>query len=110
MRLKRNRKLDRAPVRRSKYGRMPLDGPLFQGSKPESWGEPDEEWEGQDAQGRPVELAAWHHLHVRQAREVEMTVYRVLRPQAPDTKRDPRESWFCWVGPLPLPLSEVAST
>ena len=35
---------------------------------------------------------------------------RVLRPQARESKRDPRESWFCWVGAEPLPLAEVAAT
>src|SRR5437763_1650339 len=34
IRLKRNRKLYRPPVRTSPKGRPPLDGPLFQGSRP----------------------------------------------------------------------------
>lgn len=110
IRLKRNRKLYRRPVRRHKKGRAPLHGPLFQGSKPQTWGEPDETWSGTDERGKPVQIHLWRQLHFRQAQEVEVAVYRVLRPQARESKRDPRESWFCWVGAEPLPLAEVAAT
>ncbi len=41
---------------------------------------------------------------------MEVTVFRILREQAQGTKRDPRESWFVWVGPQELDLSEVAAT
>ncbi len=39
-----------------------------------------------------------------------MSVYRVLRERARGTKRDPRESWFYWMGKAPLLLEEVAAT
>jgi hypothetical protein len=112
LRLKRNRKLYRpapsAPP--GKRGAPRKDGPLFQGSKPETWGEPDEEWQGTDEAGKPLVVQAWHHLHFRQARQVQVSVYRVLREDARDTKRDPRESWFCFLGQAPLPLEQVAAT
>ncbi len=112
MRLKRNRKLYRrapaAPL--GKRGAPRKDGDLFQGSKPETWGEPDQQWQGTDEQGKPIQVFAWHHLHFRQAREIEVSVYRVLRERAKGTRRDPVESWFCWRGPVPLPLCEVVST
>lgn len=112
MRLKRNRKLYRTapPVEAGKRGARRLDGDLFQGSKPETWGEPDEMWQGSDEAGNPIQVAAWHHLHVRQAREIEVTVYRVLRERAKGTRRDPVESWFCFLGPVALPACEVVST
>jgi len=112
MRLKRNRKLYRAapPARTGKRGAPCKDGALFQASKPETWGEPDQQWQGTDEQGKPIQVAAWHHLHFRQAREIEVVVYRVLRERAKGTKRDPAESWFCWIGPTPLPPCEVVST
>ncbi len=112
MRLKRNRKLYRAapPAPTGKRGARRLDGALFQGSKPETWGEPDEGWQGSDQTGKPIQVTAWHHLHFRQAREIEVTVYRVLRERAKGTKRDPVESWFCFLGPVPLPSCEVVST
>jgi hypothetical protein len=112
MRLKRNRKLYRpAPPRLpGKRGTPRKDGDLFQGSRPESWGEPDASWSGTDWRGKPMVVQAWRHLHFRQAREVAVTVFRVLRERAKGTKRDPRESWFVWVGQDELELSEVAVT
>jgi Transposase DDE domain len=110
MRLKRNRKLYRPvpPRLAGARGTPRKDGDLFQGSRPETWKEPDAWWQGNDWRGKPLTVQAWHHLHVRQAREVEVTVFRVLRERAKGTKRDPRESWFVWVGQGELPLAEVA--
>jgi hypothetical protein len=112
MRLKRNRKLYRPapPYSPGKRGAPRKDGDLFQGSRPETWGEPDAAFAGTDEGGKAIEVQAWHQLHFRQAREVEVTVFRVLRLGAHETKRDPRESWFVWIGPDQLPLAEVAST
>jgi|SRR5579883_28496 hypothetical protein len=111
LRLKRNRKLYRQAPEPAvgKRGAPRKDGDLFQGSRPETWGEPDASWQGSDEQGRPITVHAWQHMHFKQAREVELTVYRVLREGAKGTRRDPRESWFVWVGPGPLPLEEVVT-
>jgi hypothetical protein len=111
LRLKRNRKLYRQapPPVAGKRGAPRKDGDLFQGSRPETWGEPTATWQGRDEQGRPVTVQAWLHVHFRQAREVELTVYRVLREGAKGTRRDPRESWFVWVEGEPLPLEEVVA-
>jgi len=112
LRLKRNRKLYRPAPAQSwgKRGAPRKDGALFQGSKPETWGEPEQEWNGTDEQGKLILVQAWHHLHFRQAREVEVTVFRVLRERAKGTKRDPRESWFCFLGKTPLSPEEAAAT
>lgn len=112
MRLKRNRKLYRpAPAHPpGKRGAPRKDGNLFQGSRPETWGEPTASWKGTDWRGKELVVQAWKRLHFRQAREVEVTVFRVLRDQASETKRDPRESWFVWVGEQDLPLAEVAQS
>jgi hypothetical protein len=112
MRLKRNRKLyRRVPARQpGQRGAPRKDGALFQGSRPETWGNPDAVWSGTDWKGHPIRVQAWHQLHVRQARDIEVTVFRVLRERAKGNRRDPRESWFVWLGEEPLPLSEVAET
>lgn len=112
IRLKRNRKLYRpAPPRLPRQRGAPRkDGDLFQGSHPQTWGEPDASFHGTDWRDKPLVVQAWHHLHFRQAREVELTVFRVLRERAKGTKRDPRESWFVWVAQEPLALSEVAAS
>lgn len=49
-------------------------------------------------------------MHIRQAREVEVTVFHVLRKGATGIKRDPRESWFAWIDKQALAPDEVASS
>lgn len=112
MRLKRTRKLSRpAPAPPpGKRGAPRKDGDLFQGSRPQTWGEPGASWKGSDWRGKPLVVQAWKRLHFRQAREVEVTVFRVLREGASGTKRDPRERWFVWGGEQALALSEVAES
>ncbi len=109
IRLKRNRKLYRpAPPRQPKQRGAPCKhGPLFQGTRPETYGPADAEWEGVDEHGKRVVVSCWKHLHFREAPETEVSVIRVLREAARDTKRDPRESWFLWTGTTDLPLEQV---
>jgi Transposase DDE domain len=107
-RLKRNRKLYRAaPPRTGKRGAPCKHGPLFQGTRPETYGPADAQWEGTDEQGKRVWVASWKGLHFQQAPQAEVTVIRVQREAARDTKRDPRESWFIWTGKEELPLPQV---
>jgi hypothetical protein len=94
IRLKRNRKLYRHPIRTSGKGRPPLDGPLFQGTRPQTLGEAEATWRGFDEKGHVVTVSRWSGLHFRQARDVQVRVFRVQREGAKDSKRDPRESWF----------------
>lgn len=94
IRLKRNRKVYRPPVRTSTRGRPPLDGPLFQGSRPETVYGAEAVWTSDDSKAKAVRVSRWSQLHVRQAREVQVCVLQVQREGAKDSKRDPRESWF----------------
>jgi len=66
-------------------------------------------WEGQDEKGHRVLVEVWEHLHLKQAREIAGTVIRVTRFGAADSQRDPRVSWFLWVGQAPAPLARVWS-
>jgi hypothetical protein len=111
IRLKRNRKLYRpAPPRKPKQRGAPCKhGPLFQGTRPETYGPADAEWEGVDEHGKRVVVSCWRGLHFREAPEAEVRVIRVLREAARDTKRDPRESWFVWTGQQEIPLAQVRS-
>ncbi len=88
-------------------GRPALDGPRFKGSDARTHGSPDDDWQGQDAKGQPVQVTAWGGLHLQEARHIPITVLRVFRPSARGTKRDPRVSWFWWLGSTPPLLSEV---
>lgn len=109
IRLKRNRKLYRpAPPRQPKQRGAPRKhGALFQGSCPETDGDADAQWEGVDEHGKRVVVSCWKHLHFREAPQTEVSVIRVLREAARDTKRDPRESWFIWTGGEDVPLEQV---
>jgi hypothetical protein len=109
IRLKRNRKLYRpAPPRQPKQrGPSRKHGALFQGSRPETYGPADAEWEGIDEHGKRVVVSCWKHLHFRQAPATQVSVIRVQREAARDTKRDPRESWFIWTGEEDVPLEQV---
>jgi hypothetical protein len=100
IRLKVNRKLYRsAPPRKpGQRGAPAKHGALFQGSRPETHGPADAEWEGVDEQGKRVVVSCWQGLHFRDAPQVPVTVIRVLREAARDSKRDPRISWFLWTG------------
>ena len=98
-----------APPASGKRGAPRKDGARFQGSDPSSHGPPDHDWSGSDAQGRPVRVTVWGQLHLLKARSVSITAVRILRERARNTKRDPRESWFWWLGgPLPA-LAELAT-
>src|SRR5206468_1908309 len=97
-----------APPRTGKPGAPRKDGDRFQGRDPTTHGVPDADWSGQDAHGQVVQVTCWSGLHLRKARQVPITVVRMIRTRARGTKRDPRESWFWWLGePLPA-LVEVA--
>lgn len=106
IRLKRNRKLYRPPVRKTARGRPPLDGPLFQGTRPETLGGAEAIWESQDETGKTITVTRWSGLHVRQARQLPLTVFRVEREGAKGNKRDPRESWFICLNET-IPLQHV---
>ena len=111
IRLKRNRKLYRAapPKKEKQRGAPRKHGPLFQGTRPETYGSADAQWEGTDEQGKRVVVSCWKHLHFREAPEAEVSVIRVQREAARDSKRDPRESWFIWTGSQEVPLEQVRS-
>ncbi|GHO88551.1 NF041680 family putative transposase [Dictyobacter formicarum] len=108
IRLKRNRKLYRAPVRTHARGRMPLDGPVLQGSRPETLSGENASYQDHDRAGKLISVTRWDGLHVRQARDLSLSVVRLIREGAKDSKRDPRESWFVMLGP-DIALSDISS-
>jgi hypothetical protein len=109
VRLKGNRCLYRvAPERSGKRGAPRKDGDKLQPDDPESHGTPSGHWQGRDAKQRALEISWWHHLHVKGARWLEMAVIRVVRPHATNKERDPRVSWFVWIGKEQADLVNVA--
>jgi DDE superfamily endonuclease len=108
LRVKSNRVFYRpAPPKTGKRGAPCKDGARFQCSDPSTHGQPDEQWQGTDEQGHRIEVACWKGLHLRQARQIEVTLIRVIRHHASDKPRDPRESWFLWTGEECIALEQV---
>jgi len=97
-----------APPPTGKKGCPRKDGTKLQPNDPATHGQADGEWKGTEEKGRPVEVTWWKHMHVKQARWLEMTVLRVVRPHATDKERDPRVSWFVWIGDQEADLAQIA--
>ena len=110
IRLAKNRVLYRpAPARTGKRGAPRPRWPALQMRRARDARSPDRVWEGQDQKGHRLQVEAWEHLHLKQAREIAGTVIRVTRFGAADSQRDPRVSWFLWVGQAPAPLARAWS-
>lgn len=99
IRLKSNRCFFRpAPVRTGKRGGPRKDGDKLRPDAEATHAHPDGVWEGTDSKARPVHLRWWKHLHVKDARYLDLTVIRIERSHASNSERDPRVSWFVWIG------------
>jgi hypothetical protein len=110
-RFAKNRVLYRAaPPRTGKRGHPKMDGAPFKCKDAATHGSPDAHWRADADTGKHVEVDAWNNLHFRDARHIRVSVVRVTRLAAKDTKRDPRVSWFLFEGKQMPPLSEVTAT
>jgi hypothetical protein len=49
-------------------------------------------------------------LHLRTARELEVSVIQIIRSGATGRARDPKSSWFVWQGERPVPLADISPT
>jgi hypothetical protein len=112
LRVKQNRVFYRAaPARQpGQLGAPRKDGERFQCQDESSHGEPDETWEGLDATGARIEVRCWNHLHLRQARQIEVSVIQIIRHGASGKARDPKISWFVWQGERSAPLAQISPT
>jgi hypothetical protein len=108
-RLKSNRCFYRvAPPPTGKKGAPRKDGAKLQPKDETTHGGSDGMWSGTDEQDRPVEVTWWKHMHVKAARWLEVTVLRVVRSHATNKERDPRVSWFVWIGDPEADLALIA--
>ncbi|GER86247.1 hypothetical protein KDW_04090 [Dictyobacter vulcani] len=108
-RLKSNRCFYRAaPPPTGKKGCPRKDGDKLQPKDPATHQDPDGVWKGTDEKERPVEVTWWKHMHVKQARYLDVTVLRVVRPHATNKERDPRVSWFVWIGDQEADVTQIA--
>lgn len=108
-RLKSNRCLYRpAPEPTGKKGGPRKDGAKLQPKDPTTHEKPTSTWEGTDAKGRPVEVTSWKQMHIKEARWLEVTVLQVVRSHATNKERDPRVSWFVWIGDQEADVLQIA--
>jgi DDE superfamily endonuclease len=108
-RLKQKRRFYRpAPLPSGKRGAPYKDGALLQIGNTATYGTPDGQASRKDGKGRSVEISWWRNVHVKDARWLSLTVIRVVRPQASNTKRDPRTSWLVWLGDEQEDVAEIA--
>lgn len=109
IRLKSNRCFYRpAPAPTGKRGAPRKRGDKLQPKDPASQFEPSGQGEALDQAGEVVRVRFWKHMHIRDADWLRLSVIRVERPQATDTKCDPRISWFVWIGEATADLVQVA--
>ena len=110
LRVKSNRVFYRpAPVRLpGQVGASRKDGERFQCKDESSHDEPDETWEGLDAKGARIQVRCWNHLHLRQARWLQVSVIQIIRHGATGKARDPKISWFVWQGDRSAPLAQIS--
>ncbi len=106
-RVRPNRKLRRAPPTYSGRGRPPEHGSVFRLSDPTTWGPPDEEWRGEDPDLGPVLVQRWNGLHFEGAPTRPVTLFRIERPAARSSRRDPRVVWLGWCGKSLGPLEQT---
>ena len=99
-----------APPKTGRRGAPKKDGTPFRCRDKRTHGTPTQLWSGTDEHGQLIEVTAWANLHYKTSRSIPVTLIRVVRHGATDKKRDPRVSWFIWVGGDPIPLAEVWPT
>jgi hypothetical protein len=87
-----------APPHTGKSGRPRLDGTKLKLSDPATHKSPDHTWDGTDGKGHPVRICWWEHMHVKEARWLDLTIIQLSRPHATNSERDPRVSWFIYQG------------
>ena len=89
------------PPRTGKSGQPRKDGEKLKLDNVSTQSNPDGKWEGTDSKGHPVQIKFWNKMHAKKARWLELTIIQVIRPQAPGSERDPRISWFAYIGQDP---------
>jgi len=108
IRLKSDRRLYRKGQRIHPRGPVPKDGPVFQGKRKETHGEPEATASLQDNRDRLIQVRCYSDLHFQEARELTVSVIEVEREAARGNKRDPKLSYYVTLDDS-IPLSDIPS-
>jgi hypothetical protein len=87
-----------APPHTGKSGQPRKDGEKLKLNDSSTLKNPDGTWEGNDAKGNPVQINWWTKMHVKSARWLDLTIIQVVRTHASGSERDPKISWFSYIG------------
>ena len=98
-RLRYDRVLMGPPPVYSGRGRPPVHGKRFAFKDAETWWEPDEQDQFEDAYHGQVDLQAWHHLHAKQDAHTPFTVIRAQIHQERTANKRPKAIWLAYIGP-----------
>jgi len=97
-----------APPPTGKRGAPRKRGDKLQPHDPATHANPSGTFEGHDHAGKQVQVTWWQEMALKNAHWLPLTVIRVQRPQAANTKRDPQTSWLVWVGDQQADIAAVA--
>jgi hypothetical protein len=87
-----------APPHTGQKGAPRKDGAKLKLDNPSTQSHPDQIYEVTDEKGHAVSIRCWKQMHVKEARWLNLTIIQVSRPHASDKERDPRISWFVYIG------------
>lgn len=103
VRLRRDRVLYGPPGPYQGRGRPRVHGKRFAFKEPESWDDPDAEWEGEDDRWGQIRVRRWDHLHARQDAQ---TVFSVVLVEVHRARKNPAAP--LWLGYLHPETAEHA--
>jgi hypothetical protein len=90
-----------APPHTKRKGQPRKDGAKLKLDNLSTQSNPDRIYDVTDEKGHPVSIRCWEHMHVKNARWLDLTIIQVIRPHASNKERDPKISWFVYIGQDP---------
>jgi hypothetical protein len=90
-----------APPHTKRKGQPRKDGAKLKLDNLSTQNNPDRTYDVTDEKGHPVSIRCWEHMHVKNARWLDLTIIQVIRPHARNCERDPKISWFVYIGQDP---------
>jgi hypothetical protein len=101
IRLRPNLNLAGPPGRYKGRGRHPIHGDKFKFKDPQTWKEPESNFEMQDPDLGKLQVMIWKDLHFRKAATCPLIIARLERLESKGTRRLPKVIWVAWLGEEP---------